>query len=149
MTEPTMPVRKLQWKWVGITIGFYVLFYVLPILIASGAFSRNAPGRLAYIFLAIWCFAGMIINAAVVGYLSEGVTIWEPVVGAAFLATLALAVEAFRILGSPAGDRPSMFLHIIAPILFLIAISFILSLIGAWLGERAQKLWKKKPPEAG
>jgi uncharacterized protein YhhL (DUF1145 family) len=147
MTEASKSAKKLQWKWVGITIAFYLLFYVLPVLLLSGAFSRGAPGPVAIMVLAVWCFAGVFINAAVVAYLSKGTTLWEPVLGASVLVTIALAVEAFRVLISPLGERHSVFLHVIAPIMLWMALVFILSLTGAWFGKRAQKLWKKKPPE--
>jgi len=147
MTEASKSAKKLQWKWVGITIVFYLLFYVLPLLLASGAISRGAPGPVATLILAVWCFAGVFINGAVVAYLSEDTTLWEPVVGASVLVTIALAVEAFQVMVSPAGDRQSLFLHVIAPVMIWIALAFILSLTGTWFGKRAQKLWKKKPPE--
>jgi lysylphosphatidylglycerol synthetase-like protein (DUF2156 family) len=142
MTEPTTPVKRFQWKWVGMTVFFYVLFYVLPIVV----FASVVHGRIADILISIWSFAGIIIVAAVVGYLSEGVTIWEPAVGAALLTAIACVVAAIELIRSSVGHRLSVF-HLILPFIILVPFAFALSLFGAWFGERAQKLWKKKTPE--
>jgi hypothetical protein len=147
MTIQSTHTRKFQWKWVGITIAAYVVLYVLPILVTGGAFSRTVPGHTADILLGIWSFAGIIIIAAVVGYLSEGVTLWEPAVGAALLLTAALAVVAVQIFRSPVGHKWTLW-HVVAPMLVMVAIVFLLSLLGAWFGEFAQRLWRKKPPES-
>lgn len=147
MPEPSAQFRKFQWKWVGITIAAYVVLYVLPNLIALGVFSHGAPGHAADILLSIWSFAGIIVIAAAVGYLSEGITLWEPAVAASLLLVVALAISALRILFSPVGDKLTVF-HMAVHMIVMVAIVFLLSLLGAWLGERAQKLWRKQPPES-
>lgn len=147
MTEPTTPVKKFQWKWVGISFLSYALFYVGPLVVA-GAFSSNTSmmSSLGRIFSGIWCLAGIVIVAGIVAYLSEGVTLWEPAVGAGLLVALGLSVAAYRIMVTEPAHRMHA-LRIIGPIVTLTAIAFVLSLFGARLGERAQKLWRKKPPE--
>jgi len=138
MAELLTPSGKLQWKWVGITFVFYVLFYLLPLVVTMEIF----PNLL--IIPGIWIFGGIIIVAAVAGYLSEGVTIWEPAIAAAGLIVLLLSYTAVFVF--PTAFRGA-FLRGVVFVIFTAAIVFVMSLTGAWLGERAQRLWKDKPPE--
>ena len=140
MTELLIPSGKLQWKWVGITFVFYVLFYLLPLIVATEVF----PNLL--IIPGIWIFGGIVIVAGVAGYLSEGVTIWEPAIAAAGLVVLLLGYTALYVF--PDAFRGA-FVRGVVFILIPAAIVFVLSLTGAWLGERVQKLWKDKIPDAG
>lgn len=132
MPEPLIPSNKLQWKWVGITLVLYAVFYLLPLLFLS---------RTSDFLTGVWVFAGVIIIAAIAGYLSEGVTIWEPAIAGAGL--LFLFFLGMIILFPPKGR----IFQAIIPIIFTLVSIFLLSLFGAWLGERAQILWKKKSPE--
>jgi len=143
MTEPTAPVKKFQWKWVWISLTSYIVFYVLPLVIAG---QGNVLHTFAGIFLGIWAFAGIIIIAAVVAYNSEGVTLWEPAIAGLLLVVLLIAYVAIHIFSSPIEHRAHLF-SAITPSLILFALAFALSLFGAWFGERAQKLWKKKAPQ--
>ena len=139
MTELLIPSGKLQWKWVGITFVFYVLFYLLPLII----FSELLPNL--WIIPGIWIFGGIIVVAAVAGYISEGVTIWEPAIAAVGLVILLLgyiALFVFQMAFRGAFLRGLIFIAIPAIIVF------VLSLTGAWLGERAQRLWKDKATDA-
>jgi hypothetical protein len=116
-----------------------VVFYPSPPLIAYYLLGPKA----AQIFFSMWLFAGIIIIGAVTGYLSKGVTLWEPAIaGAGFITLFIIAIT---ILSPPAGL--SIFQSVVQLVITL-AIFFLFSLIGAWLGERAQKLWKTKSPEA-
>jgi hypothetical protein len=134
MTEPLTQSKKLQWKWVGITLVLYAVFYLLPVFLL---------GSISQTFTGVWLFAGIIIIAAIAGYLSEGVTIWEPAIaGAGLIFLFFLGMTIFF----PFPHRERIFQTVI-PLVIVMAIVFLLSLIGAWLGERAQKLWKTKPPE--
>ena len=147
MSEQSTHASKFQWRWVGITIVAYVVFYVLPLLLAGGEFSQSVPGHAAMVFRGIWSFAGIIIIAAVVGYVSEAVTLWEPAVGASLLLTAAIAYGAVRLFLSPMGKKLPVF-HVLAPMIVVVIIVFLLSLLGAALGELAQKLWRTKPPKS-
>jgi hypothetical protein len=139
MLESLTPSKKLQWKWVGITLLLYVVFYPSPIFIAHYILAPKA----AQLFIGAWLFAGIIIIGAVAGYLSEGVTLWEPAIaGAGFITLFIIAVA---ILSPPAGL--SIFQSVVQ-LVIIMAIFFLFSLLGAWLGERAQKLWKTKSPES-
>ena len=152
MTIQSTHTRKFQWKWVGITIGAYFVVYVLPILIAGGAFSSNVQGHTADVFIGIWSFAGIITIAALVGYFSEGFALWEPVVAALFLATVALPIRAVQrqISHSPFGYTLSLDL-IIKQLIIPLAIVFVLSLLGSGLGRALgehRNSEGQKPPES-
>ena len=142
MAEPTAPVKKFQWKWVWISFGSYVFFYILPLII----FGHTFPHHPVVMFLFVtWIFVGIIVVAGVVAYNSEDVTIWEPAVAVFLLLALGLAWEAIRLFSSPPRFRISMFRYF-QPFVFQGAVALVLSLFGAWFGERAQKLWRKEPP---
>ncbi len=135
MSELLTPSGKLQWKWVGITFVFYLLFYLLPLILTVELFPNTLiiPG--------IWIFGGIIIVAAIAGYISEGVTIWEPAIAAAGLTVLLFGYTAVFVF--PMAFRGA-FLQGALFIVFPSIIVFILSLTGAWMGERAQRVWKDK-----
>ena len=138
MTELLTPSGKLQWKWVGLTFIFYVLFYLLPLVAAIEIF----PNLL--IIPSVWIFGGIIIVSAIAGYLSEGVTIWEPAIAGAGLIVLLLGYTA--LVAFPMAFRGA-FLRGVVFVVVPAVIVFILSMTGAWLGERAQRVWKDKPPK--
>ena len=137
MTELLTPSGKLQWKWVGITFIFYVLLYLMPLVIMFEFF----PSLL--VLSGIWIFGGIVIVAALAGYLSEGVTIWEPAIAGAGLIVLLLGYIALAVF--PTAFRGAFFRGVIF-VVIPAAIVFVLSLTGAWLGERAQQFWKDKTP---
>jgi hypothetical protein len=126
---------KLQWKWVSVTLLLYMVFYVFPLFIVG-----NIPAsKVAVVFAGVWLFAGIAVIAAVAGFLSPGVTIWEPAIAGAALYTLALIADA------------TMSIHMallqnLAPPPVSLAVIFMLSLYGAIWGETAQKLWRNKSP---
>ncbi|MGD0038717.1 MAG: hypothetical protein ABSC53_15635 [Bacteroidota bacterium] len=131
MPESLTPSKKLQWKWVGITIIMYAVFYLMPLFFLTQKVEFLADA---------WIFSGIIIIAAVAAYLSKGVTIWEPAIAGAGLFLL-------FFLGMIIFFRLPPFRAYIAMVITM-AIVFLMSLLGAWLGERAQKLWKTKSPES-
>jgi hypothetical protein len=132
MLEPSAQSRKVQWKWVGISMVLYATFYLLPLVI----FSAKAEA-LAF----IWLFAGIIVVASITGYLSEGVTIIEPAIaGAGLMFLFAISMMAFI-------PRQIDFIGVSIGMAIVMVVVFLLSLLGAWLGERAQKLWRKGPTE--
>lgn len=127
MTEPSMQSGTLQWKWVGITICLYAVFYLVPLFLLGG---------ISVTFMGVWFFTGIIIIAAVAGYLSPGVTILEPAIAGAGLILL------FFLTAFVTAPFKGAIFQAIIPLVIVMAIVFFLSLLGAWLGERAQKLWK-------
>jgi hypothetical protein len=137
MTELITPSGKIQWKWVGITFILYVLFYLLPLVFTIELFPN------LFIISGIWIFGGIVIVAGIAGYVSEGVTIWEPAIAAVGLIVLLLCYSAFIVF--PTAFRGA-FLRGVVFIVIPAAIVFVLSLTGAWLGERAQNFWKDKTP---
>ncbi len=128
MSEPSTSAKKLQWKWVGISVVLYAAFYLIPLVIFA-SLNTALPA-------AIWIFAGVIIVAAVAGYLSEGVTIVEPAIAGAALMLLFFAAMIISMPRQINVGAASVGMLVIAVGVFL------LSLLGAWIGERAQKLWK-------
>ncbi len=148
MAEPSKQSAKLEWQWVAISFVLYVVFYLLPILIGFGFFTSRVGGRGMDLFLGIWTFAGIIVIAALCGYLSKGVTIWEPALASLALATIVLIYLAYKIVFASAVHRMPLFQHIVSA-LMLLGTVFVLSLLGAWLGELAQRLWRPEPPDAG
>jgi hypothetical protein len=120
----------------------YILFYLLPLFIA-GTFFTN---KIAIVLNGCWIFGGIIIVAAVAGYLSKGITIWEPAIaGAGLILILFVAITIyFHVHFKPTIDLFGEIVGILIPTICV----FLLSLFGAWLGERAQKLWQTKTPES-
>jgi hypothetical protein len=137
MTELITPTGKIQWKWVGITFILYVLFYLLPLVVTIEFFPN------LFIIPGIWIFGGIVIVAAIAGYISDGVTIWEPAIAAVGLILLLLGYSALVVFSTTfRGD----FLRGVVLLVIPAIIVFVLSLTGAWLGERAQNFWKEKTP---
>lgn len=134
MTEELDRSPGLQWKWVWITLGMFVLFYVAPLLAAStirGEFGDKIIGG--------WSFGGIIVVTAVAGFLSKGVTIWEPAIAGGLLTVLWYAL--FQIIMAMKGVSVRIEL---APLLVVMIAIFGLSLLGAGLGEGVQNVSKKK-----
>ena len=139
MPETLATSNKLQWKWVGITLVLYAVFYLFPLFLFGSIIDS---GKVTAILFSAWIFAGIIVIAAVAGYISKGVTLWEPAIaGAGLIFSFFLGIMMFL------PNRPRIFETII-PLVVITAIVFLLSLLGAWLGERAQKFWKTKSPES-
>ncbi|RPI05063.1 MAG: hypothetical protein EHM64_07815 [Ignavibacteriae bacterium] len=141
MTDSTLQPKKLQWKWIGITFAMYLVFYILPIYLAMNFMTSQA----AVFMTGAWIFGGIILIAAVAGYLSPGVTIWEPAIaGAGLLFSLFVVLLLSLQMLFP---HKINIVQELPMILIPTAIVFLLSLLGAWMGERAQKLWKTKSSE--
>ena len=132
MSELQSGPRIFQWKWVWISMALYAILYALPLVL----FARSGS-----VIAAMWVFAGIMVVAAIAGYLSEGVTIWEPAIAGA--GTVLLLLIAILISVPPRGNVE----YIIFPMAMTLVLVFLLSLLGAWFGERVQKVWKKRAPE--
>ncbi|MGH2568004.1 MAG: hypothetical protein ACRDGA_06660 [Bacteroidota bacterium] len=138
MAEPSTQPSRLQWNWVAITLVLYLLFYLLPLYLASRVFPHNLaiPG--------VWIFAGVIIIAALAGYLSKGVTIWEPAIAGAGLVLLFIGYHFLFVF--PMSSMPTG--AILGGLILPTVIVFGLSILGAWLGERAQKVLKSQSTQS-
>ena len=132
MPESSTLSKKLQWKWIGISMVMYALFYLLPLIVLA-----NSVEVLAF----VWLFAGIIIVAAVAGFLSKEVTIVEPAIAGAGLMLL-FFVGSIIFIPRQINMKAVLFAMVIVSLGV-----FLLSLLGSWLGERAQKLWKPKSLE--
>jgi peptidoglycan/LPS O-acetylase OafA/YrhL len=142
MTDSSIQPKKLQWKWVGITYAMYLLLYLLPMYLVGNFITDKISVQL----VGGWMFGGIIIIAALAGYLSKGVTIWEPAIaGAGLVLAFFIVVTVYvKVFINPSYSYSGEFFGILIPMIIV----FLLSLLGAWLGERAQKLWKTKSPES-
>ena len=139
MGDQPIASDKFQWKWVGITFILYLLFYLLPIIIVGGTLSGGVMSKGAEVFVGGWSFVGVIIIAAVAGFLSEGVTIWEPAI--AGMSAVVLWAVVLLVMFAHSGSRVS---SEFIPYLFgMTLVVFLLSLFGAMTGERIQELRKK------
>jgi hypothetical protein len=121
--DEELKTDKIQWKWVltSVVVGFAlnVIFVLLP----SKIFNINLNVALAA-FLFSFVIAGFIV-----GYKSPGVTIKEP----AFAGIIAVILEWLFI-------EFGLQLNIAIPYLIAgLALGFLFTLIGAWMGEKYQE----------
>jgi hypothetical protein len=139
--EGNLPDLKFQWTWVVITLMMYIVLYLFPLYLFGGAYESGFPGHAQRMFSGTWVFAGIIITAGLAGFMSKGVTIWEPVVGSiGFIILVILMNELARILQG--GTFHLQVRDNITTLVFF----FLLSLLGSWLGELWQKGFLKKKP---
>jgi hypothetical protein len=137
--EGDLPLGKFQWVWVVVTLMMYIVLYLVPLYLLGGAFSSGFPAHAQRMFSGTWVFAGIIITAGLAGFMSKGVTIWEPVVGSiGFIVLVILMNELARVL------RGGMFHLQVRDDLTTLVFFFLLSLLGSWLGELWQKTFLKK-----
>lgn len=136
MSDQSPDAKKLQWKWIGITLLLYLVLYPLPLLLAYYLLAPKAAGS----FVGIWIFAGIIIIGAIAGYVSKGVTLWEPAIAATgFIGLFFLVVGIL-----PGGPVGLTVFESVMQLTIIVVIFFLFSLLGAWIGERAQILWRTK-----
>jgi hypothetical protein len=136
MDEQSSSSNRLQWKWVVITFVLYLVFYLLPI-VAVAYLTRNTTSSIGNLFIGTWMFGGLIIVAGVAAYVSTGITIFEPAIASATMVILWVIIFSLFV--------PYARFDVTRDALTglgIICVVFFLSLVGAWLGERAQKLWR-------
>ncbi len=126
--DEELKTDKIQWKWVitSVVVGFAlnVLFVFLP----SKIFNIDLEVALVA-FLVSFVIAGFIV-----GYKSPGVTIKEP----AFAGIIAVIFEWLFL-------EFGLQLNIAVPYLIAgLALGFLFTLIGAWLGEKYQEAVGKR-----
>ena len=137
--EGDLPLGKFQWVWVVVTLMMYIVLYLLPLYLFGGAFSSGFPAHAQRMFSGTWVFAGIIITAGLAGFMSRGITIWEPVVGSiGFIVLVILMNELARVL------RGGTFHLQVRDDLTTLVFFFLLALLGSWLGELWQKTFLKK-----
>jgi hypothetical protein len=132
MSMTSFHFRQLQLKWILISMIGFSLLYLLPLMLLA-----TLRGLLA----TIWLFAGPILLAALAGYLSKGVAIVEPAIASSGLFLL-FFIGLILIM-----PRQINMDAIWIGMAIMVSGLFLLSLLGAWLGERAQKFFKPPPPE--
>ena len=131
---------KLDWYWVGVSYCLYVTFHLLPsFLLLHVSYALNSPGF--DIFRHIWLFLGLCIIGFYCGFKSQGITIWEPAIGAIlYVLTLALQFEDFW--GRSIGQSSMIWI-------VWILISLVITSISAWVGEIAQQIREQKLTTGG
>lgn len=139
MDKQSSSSKKIQWKWVAITFVLYLIFYLLPIAVALELLKEN----IAAVIVGVWLFGGIIIVAAVAAFFSKGITIIEPAIAGALMVTLLIVISLLYMIYTHPGTRFSITQGMPFTI-GIICIVFVLSLAGAWIGERAQKLLGSK-----
>jgi hypothetical protein len=144
MSELSTTPKRFQWKWVGISLLMYILFYFFPLtLVPGGMLSGTSVTKASAVFIGVWSFAGMIVISAVAGYFSKGVTIKEPAAAAVGLVILSLVALHFKFNAAMQFTVQSILGLVIA-----LAVVAGLSLAGAWFGEILQKVIQSEGPDS-
>jgi len=130
--------RGLQWKWVWITLGMFLVLYVLPML--GAAMTSSTIGQK---LIGGWSFGGVVLIAGIAGMISEGTTIWEPAIAGALMTILLYA--GIEFIGMTRGLPVRI--EVSSLVIALVAI-FGLSLLGAGLGEGIQNVSRQKKEKA-
>ena len=141
MDEQSSGSSKLQWRWVAITFVLYLVLYLLPIA-AVAYLTRGTTSSIGALFIGTWMFGGLIVVAGVAAYISTGITIFEPAIASATMIILWVIIFSLFVPYARFDISRDAF-----PALGIICVVFALSLVGAWLGERAQKLWRRTTKE--
>ena len=130
--------RGLQWKWVWISLGMFLVLYVLPMLGAA-----MTGSTIGHKLIGGWSFGGVILIAGIAGMISEGTTIWEPAIAGALMTLLLYA--GIELVGMTRGLPVRI--EVSSIVVALVAI-FGLSLLGAGLGEGIQNVSRQKKQKA-
>lgn len=136
-TSDMILIGKPDWKWVGVSYCFFVVYHLLPTIVMI-AFFRGGLGLGWNIGTLVWMFFGLALVGGYVGYESAGVTIVEPAISSV-LYILTLMVSLRSVWDLPYGVR-SLWASSAA---ILAAIAIVI--VSAWIGEMLQgKKLKRK-----
>ena len=133
MSESLIRTKKIQWDWIAISLFLYAALYLLPLFIAGTVLSN----RIGFVFSGLWVFGGISIVAVVAGFLSKGVTIWEPAIAGVVLGVVIFGVNLLDL-----AIKTKIF-HTVIPIAIIAMFVFVLSFFGACYGEFLQKVVRK------
>ncbi len=128
-TIPYSKIFKLDWRWIGLGFCFFVSFHLLPSHIIY--LMRIISPAMTMLY-SIWIFAGMAVVGFLIGYKSQGVTIWEATIASAVYAIVLLAAI-LEVWHGGLEFRTSY---------WIIAIIAIATL-SAWFGEYIQAMKEK------
>jgi hypothetical protein len=121
---------KPDWKWIGISYCMFVVWHLLPTIVALGLF-RGSGIRGFEIGTLIWMFFGLTLIGGYVGYKSAGVTIIEPAI-ASFFYVITLYVSILNVWGL------SVKMYRLPAALAILLAGFAIVLVSAWVGEVMQ-----------
>jgi hypothetical protein len=139
--------QKVDWKWVGIGLCFYIVFHLLPTYLLvtlvserlpfMGSASRGAGIGGGYLSFSIWVFVGLALIGCYIGFRSSGITILEPGISA-LLYVIVFFVGSQSFWGGSASM--SSFVGAIA----WMASAFVVAVTSAWIGEILQSQKEQK-----
>lgn len=123
-------VGRPDWKWVGVSYCFFVVYHLLPTIVMI-AFFRGGLGLGWNVGSFLWMFFGLALVGIYVGYKSVGITIIEPAISSvAYVLTLMVALHSAWNL--PYGLRSLW----TSGAVILAAVAIVI--VSAWIGETIQ-----------
>lgn len=138
-TQTIQPIKKIDWRWVGIGYCFFVVFHLLPsyllFFVSPLLAGRDMTAKGG------WLFLGLALVGCFIGYRSKGVTILEPALSSlAYLLTLSLLFEQFW--------GRSINTNTVGLMIAWAAVGFVIAFVSAWVGEiiQARREAKKSAP---
>jgi len=135
MTESSLGRIRYRpdWRWIIASYSYLVLFHLLPTFLLGGI--QGMSGRGGEIIAVVWLFFGMLLISIIIGYRSTGFTVLEPAI-AGFLYSLTMSMGFDKILATNVVASKGL------AILFWAMLSFLICVVGAWMGELIQD-WGK------
>lgn len=131
-TIPYSKIFKLDWRWIGLSFCFFVSFHLLPSHIIY--LLRIISPKMTVLYSS-WMFGGMAVIGFLIGFKSQGVTIWEATIASAVYSIVLLAAI-HQVWGGGIGVwTPYWIIAIIA-----------IATLSAWFGEYVQAIKEKKNP---
>ena len=131
--------KGFSWLWLGIAFGTYLVLQLIVLVALPAVIDSYDPQGFSALMLsvAVWFVGGL-----AVGFLSPGKTFFEPALGALFAVVPTILWVINTTPGAPehldGGFQLTMPVYILGGIL-----GGLVSLFGAFLGEKAQEMTQK------
>ncbi|MDP2884770.1 MAG: hypothetical protein Q8P51_07105 [Ignavibacteria bacterium] len=135
--------RKLEWKWIGIVFQLLLVFHLLPFVVLRRVFLAMSIDGAQVLFTGMWLIVGILLVTALSGFVAKESIFWESIIASSAISALSLI--GYYLIIKPAQliiswpvvvsqtPPPSWVLPLIVP---------VLSLVGAWFGERIKSVWR-------
>ena len=132
--------NSFRWKWFGIAIIMYFVFYYLPlsIVMPGGLLNNSVVTNTSIKFHGAWAFAGIFIIATVLGFIAKDIMIKETVV--AIICSYIIFLFANHIKLNHTLENN---LTVIKIIFIGLGILLCMGIAGSWLGNQIQKRGKQ------